>query len=342
MIRSNRRAAARWYALGGLALCLLLASPALADPGAADIESGKAAYREGRTLREHGDLAGALARFKAAYALVPTPITALEVGKTQIALGHLVEAREVLTSIDRLPKKPDESTKAADARTEAAQLATELTPKLASLTVSAAPGETEAPSVNIDGADIPKDAAHSPRVVDPGHHVIKVHGKGASAQLEIDVKEGEQRAVDVPLIADAPVSAPAPVIAPTSVTADVAPAEQSKGKLVLSPLVWGGFGVGAVGVVVGGITGAIALGEASTVKSECPNGQCPPAAHGDLNLTNAMSTTSTIAFVVGALGVGVGVVGLFMSKREPANTVVWLQELRVGVGPGTLSMRGAW
>ncbi len=315
MIRSSRFAL-----IGGLALSLLIAAPALADPTAADIESGKVAYRDGKTLRDQGDLTGALAKFKAAYAMVPTPITALEVGKTQIALGHLVEAREVLTSIDRLPKKPDESEKAADSRKEAEHLAAELTPKLASLTVSAASSGTDAPSVNIDGADIPKDAAQSPRLVDPGHHVIKVKGNAASGQVEIDLKEGEQRAVDVPLTPDHP----------------------PQGKLVPNTLVWVGFGVGALGVVVGGITGAIALSKASTVKSECPNGQCPPAAHSDLNLTNALSTTSTVAFVIGALGVGVGIVGLVTSKREPLPASAWLQELRISIGPGTISARGAW
>jgi len=311
--------------IGAVALCLSLGGSALADPSSADVESAKVAYREGKELRDHGDLAGALGRFKAAFALVPTPITALEVGKTQVALGHFVDARDVLTSIERMPKKPDESEKAADARKEAAQLAQELQPKLASLTVNASPGETEPPIVSVDGADIPKDAAHTARVVDPGHHVVKVHSNSKSGQVEIDLKEGEQRSIDVPLTVDTPV-APTP----------------QKTKLVPSPLVWAGFSVGALGVIVGGVTGVIALSKASTVKGECPNGQCPPSAHGDLNLTNAMSTTSTIAFIVGAVGVGVGVVGLFTSKREPAPEAVWLRRLRIGLGPGSISAGGTW
>ncbi len=310
------------------ALSLLPASRAFADPSSADVESGKVAYREGKELRAKGDLQGALGRFKAAFALVPTPITGLEVGKAYIALGSIIEGRDALLSIERMPKKPDESEKAADARKEAGVLAEAVKPKLAAVTINTSADEKEPPHLNVDGTEIPPDAAHAPRVLNPGHHVIVMHVSGKTGRVEVDLQEGEQRAVNVPLARE--------VVEPL-----VPPVTEASGKWTPNALVYGGFGVGALGLVVGVVTGGVALSKASTVKSECPNGQCPPAAHSDLNLTNAMSTTSTIAFIIGGIGVAVGVAGIFTSKRQPAATA-WINSLHVTAGLGTLSASGAF
>ena len=204
MIRSSRRAASI-----ALAAVLLAARAAHADPSAADVESAKLQYHDGKELRDKGDLAGALARFKAAFALVPTPITALEVGRTQIAMGHVIDGRETLLAIAKLPKKPDESEKAADARAEAEKLADESKAKLATVTV-AVPGDAPA-AVSIDGATIPPEASRAPRVVDPGHHVITVKQGNQNGRAEIDVAEGEQRSIAVTLVADAPPPPPPPL-----------------------------------------------------------------------------------------------------------------------------------
>src|SRR3954468_21664980 len=80
---------------------VVTASPARAEPTAADSETALQLYKDGKALRDGGDLQGALAKLRAAYALVQTPLTALELGRTQIALGQLLEAREVLLAVSR-------------------------------------------------------------------------------------------------------------------------------------------------------------------------------------------------------------------------------------------------
>src|SRR5262249_10259013 len=63
-------------------LALALATGAArADTNTADVESARALYHDGRALRDAGDLAGSLAKFKAAHAVLPTPITAIECGR---------------------------------------------------------------------------------------------------------------------------------------------------------------------------------------------------------------------------------------------------------------------
>lgn len=292
------------------------ASPGLADPSAADVESAKQQYLEGMNLRQQGDEAGALTRFKAAYALVPTPITALEVGRSELALGKILDAREILLKAAHMPKTPGESAKADDARAEADKLADGAKGRLASLSVAPVEGDA---TVVVDGVTIPKDAASVPRVVDPGHHVVEVHAPAGDGKVELDVTEGESKSVTVPL---------GPRVIPPSPTR-------------IHPLVFVGFGVGAVGLLVGAGTGVGALVTAGALRDECPNKVCAPSSQSTLDASKALGTTSTIAFIAGGAFVAVGVVGLLLShfgktEAPKAARVVPL------LGFGTVGLEGSF
>lgn len=281
-------------------------------PSPADVEAAKAQFAEALDLRNAGDVAGALQHFKAAYGFVPTPITGLEVGRTLVALGRKAEARRVLLEAANMPKKPGESDKATQSRADAAKLVAELEPGLATLSIKADP---RADAVLLDDQPLP-GGAKEPAFVDPGHHVVTVTGAdGKKGRAEIDVAAGERKGVSA---------------------AFDAPAQPTATRLALSPLVYAGFGVGAVGVLAGIGTGIGAFVTASDVKRECPNGLCPPSAHGTLDTSAALGTVSTIAFAVGGVGAAVGVVGLFLSKRVPVERVTLL------VGPGSLGVRGTF
>lgn len=104
----------RRFATVAVFTALALAAPSAhaqsapgASPSAADLESARELYKEGKVLRDKGDLQGALERFKAAHAYGQTPVTALELGRTHMQLQQLVEAREVLLSVGRMNVQPD-------------------------------------------------------------------------------------------------------------------------------------------------------------------------------------------------------------------------------------------
>ena len=92
---------------------LAIAASAGAEPNAADLDTARGLYVEGLELRDAGKLEMSLARFKAAHALAATPITSLELGRAHTLLAELVEAREVLLSVERMPVQSGESPKAA-------------------------------------------------------------------------------------------------------------------------------------------------------------------------------------------------------------------------------------
>lgn len=292
---------------------LLFALPAYAgEPSAADSETALQLYKDGKALRDQGDARAALEKLRAAYSLVETPITALELGRTYIAVGQLLEARGVLLSVSRIPVRNNESAKASEARIEAEALAAELRPRLASLTVrpKGVVAGNGAPRIIIDNVTVPAEAASAPRVLNPGAHAVVVEANGQRVQSDITLAEGQTAQLDV----EVPAAKVAPALTTPPTTEPPAPVEDRK----LSPLVYAGFGAGAVGIGVGTVTGILTLSKASSLKDACRDKQCPASSQSDIDAASTTGAISTVAFVVGGLGIAVGVVGLFMSGRSEA------------------------
>jgi hypothetical protein len=78
-------------------------------------------------------------------------------------------------------------------------------------------------------------------------------------------------------------------------------------------LAWVGFGIGAGGLLLGTITGAVSIGQAKDIATECPNDQCPAALEGDIDGMLALAHVSTVSFVLAAAGISVGVIAVATS-----------------------------
>lgn len=297
-----------------LPLAVLLAHPAEAradEPSAVDSENALQLFKEGKALRERGDQAGGLEKLRAAHALVATPITALELGRAYAAGGQLIEAREVLLGVSRLPVRKNESQKASDARREADRLAAELRPRLGALALKLPPDLSPDVVVLVDGQNVPRVALSSPRLVNPGAHVVALGRDGELARVEVRVGEGESK--DVALAPAPPPEAPRPAeVAPPPVAPVVPPAPRP---VVVTPrhdvppskardvVLVSSLGLAAVGTVVGTLTGALTLGTAGTLKDACtPEGRCPASAANDLDAASTTGTLSTVSFGLAAVG----------------------------------------
>jgi hypothetical protein len=302
----------------------LLGSPAAhADPTASDRETARSMMTEGRELREKGDLKGALQRFKTADSLMHVPTTGLEVAKTQVALGLLIEARDTVAAIRKYPQGPSDPAPFNEARSKADDLDTAAEGKIPSLTITVggtADGET--PAISIDGASVPASVAGLPRKVDPGHHVVRVRGSSGEASQEVDVSEGENKQVQLVISSGGAVTPPA------GNEENGAPKEPSTPETrVHSPttLTYVSGGAGAAGLIVGAITGVLSLSTASKVKTECPTKVCTSSqGMSDLSSAQTTATISDVGFIVGLVGVGVAVTSLIVghdaSSETPART----------------------
>jgi hypothetical protein len=293
------------------AVAALLAGPtAWGQPSGADRETARSMMQEGRDLREKGDVKGALQRFKAADDIMHVPTTSLEVARTQVSLGLLIEALDTIAAIRKVPPQPDDPAPFKDARVKADELGAQIESKVPSIVISvtgAKDGDT--PAISVDGVSLPAAAATLPRKVNPGQHVVAAHSASGDAREEVDVADGEKKEVSLVLVSGGGGDNSAPET-PEQVGAT------SHGP---GPLFWGGVAVGGAGLLAGAITGIMTLSKASSVKTECKNMMCPTGApSSDLSSANSLATISDVGFIVAAAGAGVAVVSLILGHKSAA------------------------
>ncbi len=174
-----------------------LASVAHAQ-SAAEMETARALFKEGKELRAKGDLRGAIEKMQAAHTAARTPITGLELARTHAMLGELIEAREVALDVARIRVAPDESERSAEARAQATRLAEEVRERIPDVTVhvTGAP-EGVVPEVLLDRRALPPELVGEPFKVNPGVHVVVVVEPrgGAASRASVTVAERESQQV---------------------------------------------------------------------------------------------------------------------------------------------------
>jgi hypothetical protein len=327
---------------------ILVATSAHADPTAADRVTPRTLMDKGYELREKGDLKEALKRFKAADDIMHVPTTALPVAEVQVSLGLLVEARDTLALVRRTPEKPGDPQPFKDARAQGERLDAALAARVPALTITvnrAANGEP--PAVTVDGADVPAAAMGLPRSVDPGHHAIVAKTARAEGRQEIDVREGEQSKVEITLVATgAPTRAAVEPPAPAS-GAPAPAAETTNTSHAPSLLTWSGVGLAGAGVVVGSLTGVLAISKEPTLNRECANHVCGPSTQSDLGSANALAAASDVAFALAGVGAVVAVLSLVVGHDGPSeppaqSPAASAPAARPWIGLGAAGLRGTF
>jgi predicted hotdog family 3-hydroxylacyl-ACP dehydratase len=276
-----------------------------------DRATARALMDEGDAKSDRGDWKGALAAYAAADALVHAPSTGYELGRVQVELGLLLEARETLAGVLRIPAAKKEPLPFTVARKNAEALLADVDARIPTLEVHLVNVDaTQTPVITIDGEIVASTAAPAPRRVNPGAHSIVARVGSVERRSHLVVDEREQCTVTLDFAPEgaapkAPWATPAP---PTS------------GNTRSKALVYGSFGLGAVGVTVGSVAGLISIAKVSDAKKDCVNNVCPEARKGDIDSAKSLGTVSTIAFIAAGVGIGVGVVGLLTSEKESAET----------------------
>jgi hypothetical protein len=344
---SARRRANRIPAVAMTALLLTAAGHAAADPSLADKETARSQMDEGDKKRDAGDLKGALKHYETADAIMKVPTTGLEVARAQVALGLLLEARETLGRVIRTPAKANEPVPFVVARKAADALNSDLATRIPSIQVVLTNADpAQPPQITVDGETIPAAASAAPRRVNPGAHVVIVKAGHVEKRNAVTVAERETKTVTV----DVKESLAPP---PKETKAAEAPANGSKSSAP-KVMTYGGFGLAAVGLGLGSVTGLISLSKTSELKDVCPNHRCPAGKQGEIDTVNLLGNISTIAFIASGVGLGVGVVGLFMSGGQKEQTSAAAipqhrpatpfapENLRAVLGPSYVGVAGAF
>jgi hypothetical protein len=315
-----------------------LASPAVsyAQASATEREAARNLMDEGDKKRAAADLKGALKAYTAADTIMNVPTTTIEVARTQAAMGQLIEAKETLARMLRTPAKPNDPAPFLAARKSAETLNADITAKIPTLAVTTTGNKSQqniATDISIDG-DVAPPGPRAPRKVNPGSHTIVVRLGSTEHKQDVLVLERENKVVTVDVSdggGDAEKKAPPP---PPS-------APPAKDDNVASKvLVFGGFGLAAVGVGVGTVTGIMSIHKTNALKANCPNNACPAGSEDDIHSANLLGNLSTIAFVAAGVGAAAGVVGLVLSGGSSGQGTA--THVRAVLGPSYAGITGAF
>jgi len=280
------------------------------EPSSADRATARTLAQEGYVALRDKDYATAADRFTRAMAIVKAPTLLRDLARAQVGLGRLVDAHESYSQIIRegvAANAPAPWVKAVDdAKAEIGPL----TPRLPWMTITVS-GPAH-PKVTIDGAPIAEASLDVKRPADPGRHEIRAMANGYyTAKKTISLKEGESVKIAFEL-EDAP-----PDAAPKD--------EEESGKVSVAtvvdppwrkPVTISALALGGAGIVLGGVTGILAMTKHNQLATDCPDGRCGEAYKNDLQNYHTLGTVSTIGFVAGGVFAGAGVVLLLVRPQS--------------------------
>jgi hypothetical protein len=341
--------AKRSFSRSGLAATAILAGLlTLAGPGWSQTsEATRAAARqlatEGVNNFEAGEFAAASDKLNRAFETIHAPSLGLWSARALARCGRLVQASERYLEVTRLdPKNGDEAVQ-RQAQAEAEAEYNELQPRIARLTLAvfntAPDGEVE---VTLDGAVLPAALLRAQVPMDPGEHLIEARQGSLHAKQPLRIAEGARVNVSLQL---------APSAAATSATArPPAPAARADDP-ALHPVaelptqrhapvaLWLTLAGAGAGLVVGSVTGVMAIQTREPVAPNCPGNVCDPKYAHEVNRLNTLRTVSSISFIASGVGLGAAGVLWLTSPRpeQPARAYV-----RPKVGLGQISLEGAF
>lgn len=323
-----------------MAALLLLAPSAFAAPTAAQRETARRLMDEGKERMKQGDKERGVEAYQKAHDIMHVPSTGMALAKAHLAAGHLVEARDVALEVVRMPRENNEPPVFEQSRKAAKDMEAALKPRIPAVRILVKGGPAQ--KVTADDAEIAPLLLGEPVALNPGHHVIVAkNADGVEKRAEVDLAERDIKEIELPLPAAKPQVVTAPVEGPKMVSYGAQDSPAGRRTTAANVLVFGGFGLAAAGVVVGGITGALTLSKAGDVKKQCESGICDPAARADLDSSKGLATISTVGFIVAGAGLAVGVIGLLL-PRTKVETALHSRNTALWVGPGSIGVGGTF
>jgi hypothetical protein len=331
------------------------------EANAADTAAARALAVEGLKLADAGNCADAIDKLARAEKLHHGPIVLSRLGECSINQGKLVDGTEMLRRVLREALPPNPTPALLKARERAQSALDAAKPKIATLTISVKGPPENALVVTVDGQSVSSALLDAGRPTDPGEHVVDATAPGyLKASKRVTVGAGEKQSVALEIQPDPQAAAQAAAPPPsggsafsnrepagrTSATpgADLGTPRSVAPNRAPAYVAWA---VGGAALIVGGGFGAIAMKGKSDLDKQCTGTVCPATAQGRLDSATMAGTISTIAVVVGGIGLTLGTVlyvtaspttasmaDRSLARREPA------MRARAFVGLGQLGLAG--
>lgn len=296
-----------------LVLSLAIAAPAFADAPALDpVAEAKrnALFEEGRKLHLEGKHAEAVLKLSQVVAIRKSPQALRALGLAELDAGRVAHARlhfaEAL-AIARESGPPAEVEPAKKALDQSAALVGRVTVSL--------PAEAVDGTFKIDGEPLVLQGGAVE--VDPGTHTITAEASGKEP-FSKTVAVAAGKSADVVVVLAPRASSPRRTIGIAA------------------------MGVGAAGLVAGGVTGVLAIGAHDELSKTCANGLCPDGDTAKIDAYHTLGLVSTVSLIAGgALAVG-GAILWVTAPHAQAPASRGAVRVTPYVGLGSAGVRGSF
>lgn len=309
-----------------IVLVVLLAQAGTPATSPADKARATGLLREGNALYKKADYTGALEKFEAAYAAMPSPKLLFNIGQARRDLGLTAEAIEAFDKFLSLATDASPKT-VAEARTHLVNLQR----KAGRLQIFC---ETPGAVLGVDGKEVGVAPLPSPLWMAPGRHMITAtHASAAPGLAYAEVTAGGQHTVTVQLSPLVPAAPPAlaqsPTYAPTAQatvmpvptevqTPAAAPVETDEGWLLGRKWAWVATGSAVLFAGSAAVIGAGAKSRYDDLRSSCGSGSADRVGcdEGEISsLKTRVLTTNVLWGLAGAAAVTAGVLFIVEDYR---------------------------
>jgi hypothetical protein len=323
-----------------LALATLLGVALMATPAAAaDPDPAEVSFNRGLEHMNAGRFAQACPLLEESFRLDPLPGTLFALADCEKQRGRIATAvarcDAYIAMVETLP--PDKKVRHRDRERDARAWKAELVPQIPRLVLTLPQGAPAGTVVKRDGVALGPSEIDAAVELDPGEHVVTTQAPGGPVtEVVITIGAGERKEVE--LAVKTPVTSPAP--------------EQGQGPDVRTIVMYGAAGLGAAGLLVGGITGVLALGQRGVMDeptawggTSCSGAACTAEGKRAASSLKTLGLVSTIGFGAGAAGLGAAAVLFFTAPSASAAKTARHPRVHViisGDGGAALHVRGVW
>ncbi len=335
------RRLARTVAPWALGLIVSMAStPAFAsDPTPEDRTTARELALEGHKALQAGDYALAVDRFTRAVRLVHAPTLLVDLGRSYMGLGRLVQAHETFQQVMREGVAADAPAPWHKALQVARDEDNALKPRLAWVTIRVE--GASAPRVKLDEEDLPAASIGVKRAVDPGTRNVVADAEGFLTERgTVELREGETRELKLWLKRDPdyrPPPKPRPSRERRVIVVQAPPSRQRTPAYVA-------FGVGGAGLILGSVSGVLMLKARADLDSSCGADRiCPSNTanfDGDRSAYRTFGTLTAVGFGVGLAGAGIGT--YFLLSRPARTQAAGTATIGAQLSPGYVGLKGSF
>jgi hypothetical protein len=321
----------RRVTLSGLlwALTLTLVVPARADVDDATRASARELGYAGVEAFQAADYAGAHAKLERAYRVLKAPSLGLWSARALEKLGRWVEASERYLEVTRLSLSGGQEAVQQQAQADALREFEALSQRVPGLRVEIRGAPISSVVLRIDGVIVAPELITEVRPVNPGSHRVEASAGGETLVSEVSVEEREHETVTLSFEGTSTGDARA------RPTPDVA---SSSSPFPRRAVAWGAIVTGGVGLVLGGVSGGLALQKRGEIddSQRCrpERNECLPDMKSTVDSYNTMRVISTVGFVAGGALAATGIVLLLTVPSETAPSAA------LHVSPGEVTLCG--